>query len=286
MTPRELILGGVRVRCLEDGRFTIPRGAMYVRPPAEAETRNQGPPPASGPDRFVLAMNIFLVESPDARIVIDTGIGTKASSAASELGDLSRGPGLEALLGGFGIGPGDIDIVINTHLHFDHCGGDTASAPDGRLRPAFPNAVYVIQKGEWETALHPPARDEASYVAADFEPLAASGRLRLVEGEAVIAAGVEVVLTPGHTAHHQSVIVRSGGAAMLFAGDLIPTAAHAGFSFVMSYDLDPRLSLKTKRAIYGRSVQEGWIVALAHETDRPFGTIDRDGVGFAFRPLA
>jgi glyoxylase-like metal-dependent hydrolase (beta-lactamase superfamily II) len=197
MTPREIVLGGFRIRCLEAGRFTIPRGSMYDP------------------------------------VVADNPVGAA-----------------------------------------------------GTLRPTFPNAVYVIPKGEWATAARPPARDRASYVAADFEPLASSGRLRLVEGDAGIAAGIEVLRTPGHTAHHQSVLLRSEGSALLFAGDLIPTAAHAGFAFVMSYDLDPRLLLKTKRAVVGRAVPEGWIVALAHEPGGPFGTIVQDGTRFAFRPLA
>jgi glyoxylase-like metal-dependent hydrolase (beta-lactamase superfamily II) len=231
-------------------------------------------------------MTALLVETERARVLIETGVGTKPSPAASRLRGFVQGPGLGAALGGAGFSPGDIDFVINTHLHFDHCGGNTERGPDGIARPAFPKAVYVVQKGEWEAAFDPPSRDRESYERPDFEPLAASGRLRLVEGEADVAEGIRVFPAPGHTAHHQCVAVASEGRTLCFLGDLVPTAAHAGFSFVMTYDQDPRLNLRTKRALYDRALPEGWIFALAHDPGPVFGTIVKDGTRFEFRPLS
>jgi glyoxylase-like metal-dependent hydrolase (beta-lactamase superfamily II) len=281
MNPRPLALGGIRIHALELGRFSISRTDMYQ---AAERSGAQGKLPP-GPDRVVLAMNALLVETERARILIETGMGTKPSPAASRLRDVVPGPGLDAALAGAGFSSGDIDFVINTHLHFDHCGGNTERGPNGTVRPAFPNAVYIIQKGEWDAAFHPPARDRESYERPDFEPLAASGRLRLVSGEAEIAEGIRVFPASGHTAHHQCVAVASEGRTLCFLGDLAPTSAHAGFSFVMSYDLDPRLNLRTKRALYDQALPEGWFFALAHDPAHVFGTIGRDGTRFEFRPL-
>jgi len=282
MTRRPLALGRFRIHALDLGRFSISRRDMY-----HTGGGAHGPvtlPP--GPDRVVLAMNALLIETGQARVLIETGLGTKPSPAASRLRDLVPGPGLAAALGVTGFLPGDVDFVINTHLHFDHCGGNTERDPDGIIRPAFPKAVYVIQKGEWDAAFHPPSRDKESYERSDFEPLAESGRLRLVDGEATIAEGIRVFPTPGHTAHHQGVALISEGRTLCFLGDLVPTSAHAGFSFVMSYDLDPRLNLRTKRALYDRALPEGWVFALAHDPAHVFGSIVRTGTRFEFRPLS
>jgi glyoxylase-like metal-dependent hydrolase (beta-lactamase superfamily II) len=281
MTPRELVLGGFRVSCLDAGSFSISRDSMYVA----AVGGGRRALPAGTPERFLLTMNAFLVEGPAGRILIDPGLGTKPSAPAAGLAELVPGPGLAARLSERGLAPEDIDLVVNTHLHFDHAGGDTERGPDGAIRPSFPRAVYVIQKAEWETGLHPPARDRDSYVQADFEPLAAWGRLRLAEGEAPLAEGLTVIPTPGHTAGHQSIWLQAGGTTVLFAGDLVPTAAHVGFGFIMSYDMDPRLVLRTKRAVYDRLGPAGGILALPHEPRTPFGRLERDGSRFELRPL-
>jgi len=282
MTPREILLGAVRVICLDAGSFAISRDSMYV---AAVAGDRRGLPPGA-PEAFVLSMNAFLVEGPSGRVLIDPGLGSKPSGPAADLAELVPGPGLDARLAERGLRPEDIDLVVNTHLHFDHAGGNTAVGPDGAVRPAFPRADYVIPKGEWDTGLRPPARESGSYVAADFEPLAGTGRLRLVEGEAALGGELTAIPTPGHTVHHQSVLLRAGGAAVLFAGDLVPTSAHAGFGFIMSYDLDPRLVLKTKRAVYERLEGTDWILALPHDPRTPFGRVERDGSRYGFRPLA
>jgi glyoxylase-like metal-dependent hydrolase (beta-lactamase superfamily II) len=302
MNRRPLALGGFRIHALNLGRFTVSRREMFRAGESAPENLPAAGAPGfargsvsiakarpltlpPGPDHFVLAMNALLVETDRARVLIETGVGTKLSPAASRLQGLAPGPGLDAALAGIGFSSEDVDFVINTHLHFDHCGGNTEHGPDGIVRPAFPEAVYVIPKGEWDAAFNPPSRDRESYERADFEPLAASGRLRLVEGEAAVAEGIRVFPAPGHTAHHQCVTIASEGRTLCFLGDLVPTAAHAGFSFVMSYDLDPRLTLKTKRALYDRALPEGWLFALAHDPAHVFGTIVRDGTRFEFRPL-
>ena len=281
MTSREILLGGLRVSCLDAGSFAIPSDSMYVA----ALGGGRSLPPGT-PRRFVLSMNAFLIEGPAGRILIDPGLGAKPSAPAADLAELAPGPGLTARLAERGLAPADIDVVVDTHLHFDHAGGNTEAGPDGRIRPAFPRAEYVVRKGEWDTGSHPPARDRASYVSADFAPLAGSGRLRLVEGEIPLAEGLTLIPTPGHTAHHQSLILEAGGTAVLFAGDLVPTAAHVGFGFIMSYDLEPRLVLKTKRAVYDRLGSGEVILAMPHEARTPFGRLVREDGRFELRPLA
>jgi len=277
---REFTLGSRRVTLLDCGRFSLSREDIFRRAGAG------GAPPVlpPGPDAVVLALNAVLVRTPRAVVVIDTGLG-RSPRTHGGLRGVRLKPGLLLSLEEAGVAPADVDFVIATHLHYDHCGGSTVPHVRGGFVPSFPKARYVIQQGEWDAAFHPGARDRANYIPETFAPLAAAGAVLLVEGGAGITEGVEVVLTPGHTAHHQSVLVHGAGRTLCVAGDLIPTAGHAGFSLVTTFDLDPRTTLRTKRLLYERAVPERWIFALPHDLDRPFGRVVRDGARFAFRAV-
>jgi glyoxylase-like metal-dependent hydrolase (beta-lactamase superfamily II) len=195
-------------------------------------------------------------------------------------------PGLLPALAELGLGPDAIDVVVNSHLHFDHCGGNTVKAADGTWAPAFPRARYVVQRGEWEQALHPVERDRPSYRPARLNALAAAGRLDLVDGVVAIAEGVETVPVAGHTAHHQGVKVTSGGRTFFYAADAVPSAAHVDLDAIMSYDLYPVETFAAKKALLARAEAEGWVLGFSHDLALPFAALRRSGKRLEAVPAA
>jgi glyoxylase-like metal-dependent hydrolase (beta-lactamase superfamily II) len=275
----ELRLGDVRVRVLSDGLFSLDGGAMFgVVPRALWEKTD----PPDERNRVRLGLNVALVETAGRRVLVDTGMGDKWSDKEREMFALDRSATLATSLASCGLGPEDIDVVVNTHLHFDHAGGNTV-AGGGPLVPAFPRARYVVQKGEWEDARRPHERNRASYRPENFVPVAERGQLDLVEGETEVAPGVRVVPVGGHTAHHQAVLVEGGGAALFVPTDLVPTTSHLPLPFIMSYDLFPVGTLEAKRRWLARAADEGWWVLFYHDPRRPLGRIGRADGRFVVR---
>jgi len=169
--------------------------------------------------------------------------------------------------------------VVMTHLHFDHSGGTTKRTASG-VEPVFKRARHVIQRGEYEDATHPHERNRASYLAENFAPLAEAQLLQLVEGEHELAPGVRVIPTPGHTRHHQSVLIDDGhGGKALFLGDVVPTSIHVKLPFIMAYDLDVVGTLESKRRILGRAIDEHWLVVFGHDKDLSAGYLGYDAKG-------
>jgi glyoxylase-like metal-dependent hydrolase (beta-lactamase superfamily II) len=202
-----IALGDIRVEVVPDGRFALDGGAMFGVVP-RALWEKTDPPDAE--NRVTLALNVALVETAGKRILVDSGLGDKWEERESRLYRIDRSTTLLGELRERGLAPEDIDMVVNTHLHFDHAGGNTRLV-DGRTLPTFPNARYVVQLGEWEDATHPHERSRASYREADFVPLAEARQLDTVQGERELAPGVRVVPVGGHTAYHQMVLVEGGG---------------------------------------------------------------------------
>ena len=241
--------------------------------------------PADPQNRIRMGLNSILVKTSQALVLVETGIGPKLDRRLSNIYCVERDRGLLGALADLGFKPEDIDFVVNTHLHFDHCGGNTLLDEEGQAIPAFPRARYIIQKGEWEWASNPHEREKGSYQADNFRPLADHGLLRLVDGDAPVTAGVEVMLAPGHTARHQSVKVRSGGRTLVYLGDLVPTSAHVGLAYGMSYDLHPLENLETKRRLYERAIAEDWILAFVHDPEHYFGKVKKSGSKYVFESL-
>ena len=242
--------------------------------------------PADEKNRIRLALRSVLIRTGRAVVLVETGLGTKTSRKFRDIYEISHDPGLLPSLQNLGLGAEDVDYVINTHLHFDHCGGNTAEQDRGTIVPAFPKARYVIQEGEWDDAQHPNARDQTSYLSENFMPLEKSGQLLLVRGSTEITTGVEVVLTPGHTASHQSVKITSRRKVLFYLGDLVPSSAHIGLPYVMSYDLYPLETLKTKKKVYERALAEDWTLAFVHDPVYSFGKVAQTGSKFEFRPVS
>ena len=276
-------IGDVEVIRLLDGTFRVDGGAMFGVVPRTLWAKRAVP---DGENRITLALNCFLVRTPEATILLDTGVGPDVDRRYVDFYSFVRDPGLFGLLAGQGLEPSAIDIVINSHLHFDHCGGNTLRTADGRWTPAFPKARYVVQRGEWEQALQPVERDKPSYIPSRLKPLGGPGILSFVEGDGQVAPGVEAVLVPGHTAFHQGVKIVSRGRTFFYLGDAVPTAAHIDLPYIMSYDLYPVDTFNNKKALLARAADEGWVVAFSHDLGHPFGILRRSGKRLDLVPAA
>lgn len=224
--------------------------------------------PADERNRIPMAMRCLLVESDGARVLVDTGAGRIEDEKFRDIYGIENEGAptrLEDSLRAVGISPGEIDRVVCTHLHFDHAGGNTRRAEDGTLVPAFPRARYLIRRGELEIARSDNRRIRASYIRDHFEPLVESGVVDLVDHDVEVAPGVRVVHTPGHTAHHQSVLIELGDERVFFPADLVPTSAHARLAWIMAYDLDPLTTLAEKERWLSRAGREGWRIVFEHD---------------------
>jgi glyoxylase-like metal-dependent hydrolase (beta-lactamase superfamily II) len=228
-------------------------------------------------------MNLLLIEDGRQRTLVDTGAGSSWDGKSRSIYGVEP-RGAEELLAPAGIGPDQIDRVVNTHLHFDHAGGNTARDDQGSVRPAFPNAEYVVQRRELETARQNNERFRASYMPGHFEPLAAEGgRLRLLDGDSELSPGVRVQTVPGHTPGMQIVLADTGGGTLAFLADLVPTASHVRYPYIMAYDLEPLKTLAAKKALLPRAAREGWRIVFEHDDRMPLATLAEEAGALAAR---
>jgi glyoxylase-like metal-dependent hydrolase (beta-lactamase superfamily II) len=260
--------GEMDIYPLTDGLFRLDGGAMFGIVPRPLWERTNPPDELN---RIRMNLGVLLVRADGKNILVDTGAGGKLDPKWQKIYALHRKPDLAQSLGRLRLAPDDIDIVINTHLHFDHAGGNTLSDVQGRIVPTFPNARYFIQKGEWDWAHSKHERTEVAYFRDDFSPLAKSGRLALLSGDDEISKGVRVLVTPGHTEHHQCVLVESEGGKALFLGDLVPMVSHLPYPYIMGYDLYPLRTLATKKRILQQAYDEHWLLIFQHDPDTPMG---------------
>jgi len=281
---RTRTLGAFRIHALEAGLQRLDGGAMFgVVPKPLWEKRI----PADERNRIPLAMRCLLVETPDALVLIETGLGNKENEKFRDIYGVdnaaSEGSGypdrLQEAVAAAGFSPSDVSVVIDTHLHFDHAGGNTFADGEGRVHLSFPSATYHVQRGEWEWAHRANERTSASYLPHNFDPVMEAGRLVLDEGDLEILPGISVYRTPGHCPHHQSVLVASEGQAACFLADVIPTMAHLPLPWIMGYDVEPLVTLESKRALLRRAVDERWLLVSTHDPFVPWGTVARDGKG-------
>ena len=275
-------IGRLRVHAIQAGGQQLDGGAMFGVVPKTLWSRRIE---ADAKNRIPLGMRCLLIEHEDGLVLLDTGSGNKETPKFHDIYAIeNRGAeGRTALEDGIraaGFAPDDVKLVINTHLHFDHAGGNTYRAPSGEVLPAFPNARYVVQAGERAYAEHPNERTTASYFPANWEPIDAAGRFEFVTGAREIVPGIEVRPTPGHTPHHQSVLVRSGGETLCFLGDLVPTAHHLPLPWIMGYDVEPLVTLESKRALLAEAVRDDWQVAFEHDAHVGFGRVAHDGKAY------
>jgi len=276
-------LGTFRVHAIQAGGQKLDGGAMFGVVPKPLWERRV---PADERNRIQLGMRCLLIEHPIGLVLIDAGLGNKENEKFCDIYGVENtgqsGPTwLEDGLASLKLRPEDVAMVISSHLHFDHAGGNTTRGADGVIRPTFPNARYVMQRGELEFARHTNERTAASYFPHNFEPIAASGQLELVDGDREIVSGIHAVLTPGHTPYHQGLLIESNGELAFYLADLAPTTAHLPLPWIMGYDVEPLVTLETKRRILKRAVDEKWLVVFEHDPKTAWSRLAHDGKSYA-----
>ena len=286
MIPQPLVetrqLGRFRMHAIQAGGQLLDGGAMFGIVPKPLWERRIAP---DARNRIQLGMRCLLIEHETGPILIDTGAGNKEDPKFYDIYGVENAgtPGptcLEDGLRAVGVAPDDITLVINTHLHFDHAGGNTTRDAGGAIRPTFPNARYVVQEGEYRYATNTNERTAGSYFNHNFVPLHDAGQFDFVTGEREIVAGIRVLPTPGHTPHHQSILIESGGERALFIADLAPTASHLPLAWIMGYDVEPLVTLETKRRVLTQAAAEDWLIVFEHDVTTAWSPIVRDGKGF------
>ena len=270
MSAAALRLGSLELVPILDGYFALDGGAMFGVVPKPLWQRVA---PADQRNRIRLAMRAWLVRRGEATVLIDAGAGDKLDAKAADIYGFDGVSSLERSLAEAGVSVDDIDVVIASHLHFDHAGGFTVRDPDGRVRPRFPGARYIVRRGEWEAALAPHERNRASYFAENYVPLRDAGVLHLHDEDAEVVPGVRVRRTGGHTRDHQIVYIESAGETAVFVADLLPTAAHLPLPYIMGYDLYPMETLEFKRGFLAEAVQRSYVILFEHDPTIAAGRI-------------
>jgi len=280
------LLGRTRIHALQAGGQRLDGGAMFGVVPKPLWERRIA---ADERNRILLGMRCLLVEHAEGLVLIDTGVGNKEDAKFLEIyGVDADAPGhrsmLDAAIAAAGFTAADIRFVINSHLHFDHAGGNTMVGAGGLIEPAFPNARYFVHGGELAYATHTNERTSASYFPRNWEPLRDSGQLEIVDGSAELLPGIRMRHTPGHTPHHQSIVIDGAGETAVFLGDLCPTAAHLPLPWIMGYDVEPLRTLESKRSLWVDAEAHGWLVIFEHDATTPWGRIRRGARSYELAP--
>jgi glyoxylase-like metal-dependent hydrolase (beta-lactamase superfamily II) len=269
-----LQLGDFELTSLSDGTFGLDGGAMFGVVPKTLWSKRTTP---DDKNRIPLGLRPLLVRANGKNVLIDTGIGDKMPPKLVDIYAIDRTRHLDHSLADAGLSADDIDIVIATHLHFDHFGGSTMREGDV-LKPRFRNARYLIRRGDWEDATHPHDRNRASYLPENFMPLAEAGVIDFVEDDGEVLPGISVWRTGGHAMYHQWAKITSGGRTAAFVADLIPTTAHLDEPWIMGYDLYPMDTLHYKQRFIREAIDGEYIVFFEHDPVLAAGIIrERDG---------
>jgi len=261
-------LGDLEIIILTDGHYYLDGGAMFgVVPKPMWEKRA----PSDERNRILLGTNTIVVRAGKHTVVIETGIGNKLAPKTREIYEAKAL--LPASFAAAGINPAEVDVVINSHLHFDHCGWNTTRLANGNLVPTFPNARYFAHRGEVEHGRLQLERDAVSYIADNYEPLILDGQMSLIDSPQEIVPGISVDIYPGHTAQMMAVSIQSCGLRACYISDLIPTSAHLDLTWGMGYDLDPLTVIEQRKRFYARAIPEQWLVLFTHDHQTPSGYI-------------
>lgn len=267
-------LGDLELISLSDGIIHLDGGAMFGVVPRTLWERRI---PPDDRNRVPLGMRPLIVRG-ERTLLIDAGCGDKMDAKNAAIYGLEREYHLEHSLRDAGLAPGDIDLVVASHLHFDHVGGFTARGEGGRVVPRFPKARYFAHRDEWQDATHPHERNRASYLQENFVPLMDAGVLELVGDDAEIMPGVRYRRSGGHTRHHQVVTITSQGRTAVFTADMFPTSSHVPDPWIMAYDLYPMDTLAFKRAFAREAIEREYLIFFEHDPSLAAGILrERDG---------
>jgi len=302
-----LTLGDFELSIFSDGTYPLDGGAFFGVVPKVMWSRRL---PADDKNYVMAGLNSLLVRTGKQTVLVETGMGNKLPERMIKF--YGQPAKLLENLAAAGVGPEDIDIVINSHLHFDHCGWNTVRDKNGKIVPTFPRAKYYAPEGEWQYARRPSERDAISYISGNYDPLVESGRMTLLKGGEEIVPGISVKTFRGHTAHMQAVIIkgchpeepavgdegpgraarspsapredtnRASGAhphTACYISDLIPTTAHIDITWGMSFDLYPLDTIESKKQYYARAIPEKWLTVFTHDPRTPWAYVEKDELG-------
>jgi glyoxylase-like metal-dependent hydrolase (beta-lactamase superfamily II) len=260
-------LGDYRVEIVPDAEFRLDGGAMFGVVPRALWSQSC---PPDEHNRIRMNMNCLFVEAGRERILVETGIGDKWSAKHETMYGIARRQSLaDSVKAATGYSAEEITIVVNTHLHFDHAGGNTSRDAKGRVVPTFPNARYFVARAEHEHAESPHERDRASYLPENWRPLGESGQLELKDAEYEVVPGLRMETVAGHSRTMQCARLSRGGQTLFSFADLVPMRAHVSFAWIMGYDLYPVETLEAKRRLLPQAARENWLCLFYHEPDEP-----------------
>jgi glyoxylase-like metal-dependent hydrolase (beta-lactamase superfamily II) len=267
--PAKYRLGGLDLAIISDGSYFYDAGCVFGIVPRVMWERYAGA--LDDQHRMPLALNSLVVRSQGRLILIETGVGDKPGGPRRYSTPVEDGT-LIGELDALDVRPEEVDVVINTHLHADHCGWNTRFAGDA-LVPTFPNAEYLIMQDEWDAAIEPNERTRATYLADNLLPLQEHGRLRLLDSETRVTDEMTIVPTPGHSAGHASVVLASGGETAVYIGDIAQAAVQLErTAWVAAFDIMPLVSMETKKALVDRAIDDGSLIISVHA---PFPGVGR-----------
>jgi len=268
-----LTLGDFELTAVSDGTYRLDGGAFFgVVPKVMWEKKVK----ADAENYVPVGLNSVVVRSGQHTVLIETGIGNKLPERLIKI--FGQPAKLLDNLNAAGISPEDIDIVINSHLHFDHCGWNT-TLKDGKIVPTFPKAKYYAPEGEWQHGRLQLERDAISYMSENYDPLIKTGQMELLQGDQEIVPGISVRVFPGHTLHMQAVIIQSGSQTACYISDLIPTSAHIDLTWVMAFDLLPLRTIESRKRYYTQSIPEKWLTIFTHDPNTPWAYVEKDERG-------
>jgi glyoxylase-like metal-dependent hydrolase (beta-lactamase superfamily II) len=268
--------GDYRVEIVPDCEFRLDGGAMFGVVPRSLWSKSC---PPDDQNRIRMSMNCVLIDTGKERVLIETGIGDKWSDKHRTMYGIDRNRTLsESIEAVAGVAAQDVTIVVNTHLHFDHAGGNTIQDESGKARAQFPNARYFISQAEYEHAESPGDRDKASYFPENWRPLKDSGQLELKPETYEVVPGLIMETHPGHNRSMQCWRLHINGETLFGFADLVPMRAHVPFAWVMGYDLYPVETVEAKKKLLPQAARENWTCLFYHDPDQPLARIiEQDG---------
>ena len=290
-----LTLGDFELSIFSDGTYPLDGGAFFGVIPKVMWSRKVT---ADEKNYVTAGLNSLLIRTGKQNVLVETGMGNKLSERMVKF--YGQPAKLLSNLSAAGIAPEDIDIVINSHLHFDHCGWNTTRDRNGKIVATFPRAKYYAPEGEWEYARNSSERDSISYISENYDPLVESGQMTLLIGGEEIVPGISVKTFPGHTASMMGVIVRDPSGAKApkssnalvgtaeavpfpvtacYISDLIPTSAHIDIAWGMGFDLYPLQTIESKKEYYARAIPEKWLTVFTHDPKMPWAYVEKDEDG-------